>query len=135
MSRKSAPGDQSLDAMRRFLECVQAGEAIDRWVASSLARSFRQIVEGQSLEQAFKDSWPLPTDTEIRNGAIHSYIEYVLKPNRRGEKGAAIQSAAEHFNVSYSTAREAYYFVERRLEAMRRSEDEQLAPFLSKSSK
>jgi hypothetical protein len=103
----------TLRLIEQFMDSVYAGKTPDGWVMHALADSFMKVVNGGRWEDEFPLPWTkisLPhTAAEWQALGIFCDVTNVIKSSPGAEVTAVIREVASARNVSYESARAAYY--------------------------
>lgn len=102
-----------LRLMQHFVDRVYAREAPDDWVMNALTDAFTKVLQGGRWEDAFPLPWTkmtLPhTAAEWQALGVFCDVANLIKSNPDAEVTAVIREVASARNVSYESARAAYY--------------------------
>lgn len=105
--------DFSLKLIQQFVNSVYAGEKPDDWVLTALADAFSKVIEGGRWEDELPLPWTktlLPwSAAEWRDIGIFCDVSNIIRTDPKFPVTEAISNVAELRNVSYETARHAYY--------------------------
>lgn len=103
----------TLRLIEQFMGSVYAGKTPDGWVMHALADAFMKVVNGGRWEDELPLPWtkiPLPhTAAEWQALGVFSDVANAIKSNPDAEVTAVIREVASARNVSYESARAAYY--------------------------
>ena len=89
------------------------GAGVPDWIMDHIATKFFQVLIGDNLNNAFPLPWD-PADrefsrTEEQSLGIFCDVANQLKSDEKAKVTNVIASVAQDYNVSYETARAAYY--------------------------
>jgi hypothetical protein len=102
-----------LRLLQHFVDRVYAREAPENWVMNALTDAFIKVLQGERWEDALPLPWTkmtLPhTAAEWQALGIFCDVTKAIKSNTDAEVTAVIRDVASARNVSYESARAAYY--------------------------